>query len=125
MSFHKPILSQVVVLIHSLSWDAIALGIAWEKWVICWGLELFYAVFYFLTMALHQSARWLAWWGVLNMDFGVRRLGSNPSCRADSSCATLGLLLDVSELVSSLKKNEDRHANHMLHLRKKRSQHSA
>lgn len=32
------------------------------------------------------------------------RLGSTPSCRAESFCATSGLLLAFSELVSSLEK---------------------
>lgn len=42
------------------------------------------------------------------------RLGSNPSCRAESFCATSGLLLDFSELVSSFgkkKENEDNPGN--------------
>ena len=62
----------------------------------------------------------------LNRAFGVRWIGFRSqlwSC----FCATLGLLLDFSELVSSLgekKKNEDSHTNHMLHLRNKCSQHS-
>lgn len=32
------------------------------------------------------------------------RLGSDPNCGVDSFCATSGQLLDLSELVSSLRK---------------------